>query len=141
MENYRIESKEEIETYLSRMRYALDNGAQLKFQADRQVDENRDIQYTNKYTVTNLFPDESPVEALKRELKKLTVENYIMTVPDTRIPDRSEMRVFGKVYNDTDDVYIKVRVELLSKDGSRFVFVMSFHYAEKPFSKENFPYS
>lgn len=141
MENYRIESKEEIEAYLSRMRYALDNGAQLKFQADRQVDENRDIQYTNKYTVTNLFPDESPVEALKRELKKLTVENYIMTVPDTRVPDRSEMRVFGKVYNDTDDVYIKVRVELLSKDGSRFVFVMSFHYAEKPFSKENFPYS
>ena len=98
MENYRIESKEEIEAYLSRMRYALDNGAQLKFQADRQVDENRDIQYTNKYTVTNLFPDESPVEALKRELKKLTVENYIMTVPDTRVPDRSEMRVFGKVY-------------------------------------------
>lgn len=62
------------------------------------------------------------------------------TVKDLRFPKRSEMREFGKVYNSKDDVYIKIRVELLGLYGQITTFVMSFHFAEKPFTQEMFPY-
>lgn len=138
----RIESELEVRAYLQDMRYALDNGAELSFQIDRRVDAGRNLKYTNRYTVNELFPDENPQIALKRELKKLSVEDYLRTVKDTRFPNRSEMREFGKVYNGQDEIYIKVRVELLSSRafGDHTVFVMSFHFAEKPFSEEHFPY-
>jgi len=58
-----------------------------------------------QYTVNKLFPDENPVDALKRELLTLSVEDYMQTVKDTRFPKRSEMREFGKVYNGAEDVY------------------------------------
>lgn len=138
--NSRIESELEIKSYLQALRYALDNGAKISFQEERRVDEERDIHYTNKYTVAKLFQDENPVEALHSELKTLSVEEYMRTVKDLRFPKRSEMREFGKVYNGTDDVYIKIRVELLSASGNHTAFVMSFHFAEKAFRDEMFPY-
>jgi hypothetical protein len=93
-----------------------------------------------QYTVNKLFPDENPVDALKRELLTLSVEDYMQTVKDTRFPKRSEMREFGKVYNGAEDVYIKIRVELLGLYGNTTTFVMSFHFAERAFSPEMFPY-
>lgn len=136
----RIESKLEVNTYLQKLKYALDHDAQITFQARRLVDKKRDEKYTNQYTVDTLFPDENPVDALKRELKTLTVEEYMKTVQDLRFPKRSEMREFGKVYNGMQDVYIKIRVELLGLDGNTTTFVMSFHFAEKPFTIDMFPY-
>ena len=136
----RIESELEIRSYLHNLRYALENGAKLDFQIERQIDQNRDPKYTNRFTVADLFPDEDPVPALKRELKKLSVEEYIQTVKDLRFPKRSEMREFGKVYDGKGDVYIKIRVELLSEYGNHTTFVMSFHYAEIPFIPDMFPY-
>ena len=76
----------------------------------------------------------------KRELQKLTVEEYMKTVKDLRFPNKSEMREFGKVYDGKGDVYIKIRVELLSAYGNHTTFVMSFHYATVPFTPEMFPY-
>lgn len=139
-EKSRIESELEVKSYLQNLRYALDHGAEISFQAKRLVDENRDEKYTNQYTVDTLFPDENPTDALKRELKALTAEEYIQTVKDLRFPSRSEMREFGKVYNGNDDVYIKIRVELLGMYGDTTTFVMSFHFAEKAFTPEMFPY-
>ena len=136
----RIESKLEVNTYLQKLKYALDHDAQITFQARRLVDKKRDEKYTNQYTGDTLFPDENPVDALKRELKTLTVEEYMKTVQDLRFPKRSEMREFGKVYNGMQDVYIKIRVELLGLDGNTTTFVMSFHFAEKPFTIDMFPY-
>ena len=136
----RIESELEVRSYLQDLKYALDHGARLTFQEERAVDQNRPIQYTNKFTVADLFPNENPVDALRRELKTLTVEEYLRTVKDLRFPKRSEMREFGKVYNSKDEVYIKIRVELLGLDGNHTTFVMSFHYAQTPFSQEMFPY-
>ena len=136
----RIESALEVQAYLQDLKYALEHGATVTFQMERRVDENRDVRYTNKFTIADLFPDEDPVVALKRELQKLTIEEYIQTVKDLRFPKRSEMREFGKVYNGKDDVYIKIRVELLSQYGNHTTFVMSFHYAEIPFTPEMFPY-
>ena len=136
----RIESEIEVKAYIQDLKFALNNGAKIDFQAKRLVDEKRDEKYTNQYTVNKLFSDENPVDALKRELLTLSVEDYRQTVKDIRFPKRSEMREFGKVYNGTDDVYIKIRVELLGMYGNTTTFVMSFHFAEKAFTPEMFPY-
>lgn len=136
----RIESELEVKAYIQDLKFSLNNGAQIDFQAKRVVDEKRDEKYTNQYTVNKLFPDENPVDALKRELLTLSVEDYMQTVKDARFPKRSEMREFGKVYNGTEDVYIKIRVELLGLYGNTTTFVMSFHFAERAFSPEMFPY-
>lgn len=142
MNQDRIESRLEVDTYLARLRYALEHDCKLSFQEDREVDERRDIHYTNRFTMADLFPDEDPVEVLKRELKKLRPEHYLRTVKDSRFPKRSEMREFGMVYNETAEVYIKIRVELLDARhfGGHTTFVMSFHYAMKPFCEEDFPH-
>ena len=136
----RIEREIEVRSYIQDLKYALNNGAKINFQAKRFVDEKRDEKYTNQYTVNKLFPDENPVAALKRELLTLSVEDYMKTVRDLRFPKRSEMREFGKVYNGTDDVSIKIIVELLGTYGNTTTFVMSFHFAEKKFAPEMFPY-
>ena len=136
----RIESEIEVKAYIQDLKFALNNGAKIDFQAKRLVDEKRDEKYTTQYTVNKLFSDENPVDALKRELLTLSVEDYMQTVKDIRFPKRSEMREFGKVYNGTDDVYIKIRVELLGMYGNTTTFVMSFHFAEKAFTPEMFPY-
>jgi len=136
----RIESELEVKAYIQDLKFSLNNGAQIDFQVKRVVDEKRDEKYTNQYTVNRLFPDENPVDALKRELLTLSVEDYMRTVKDTRFPKRSEMREFGKVYNGTEDVYIKIRVELLGLYGNTTTFVMSFHFAEKAFTPGMFPY-
>ena len=136
----RIESEIEVKSYIQDLKYALKNGAKIDFQARRLVDEKRNEKYTNQYTVNKLFPDENPLDAIKRELLTLSVEDYIQTVKDIRFPKRSEMREFGKVYNGTEDVYIKIRVELLGLYGKTTTFVMSFHFAEKAFTPEMFPY-
>lgn len=138
--NARIENELEVKTYIQDLKFALNNGAQINFQARRHVDENREEKYTNQYTINTLFPNENPVDAIKRELLTLSVEDYMQTVKDMRFPKRSEMREFGKVYNGTDDVYIKIRVELLGIYGNTTTFVMSFHYAERAFMPEMFPY-
>ena len=136
----RIEKEFEVRSYLQNLRYALEHNAKVTFQIERQVDQNRGQRYTNQYTVADLFPDENPVSALKRELLTLTEEEYMQTVKDLRFPKRSEMREFGKVYDGNGDVYIKLRVELLSEYGEHTTFVMSFHYAEIPFTPDMFPY-
>ena len=136
----RIESELEVKAYIQDLKYALNNGAKIEFQAKRFVDNSREEKYTNKYTIDKLFPNENPLDVLKRELLSLNVENYIKTVKDIRFPKRSEMREFGKIYNGKDDVYIKIRVELLGMYGQTTTFVMSFHFAEKAFTPEMFPY-
>ncbi|SDF77567.1 hypothetical protein NQ534_08715 [Marvinbryantia formatexigens DSM 14469] len=136
----RIESETEVRAYIQNLKFALNNGAKIEFQVKRRVDDKRNEKYTNQYTVNTLFPDENPVDALKRELLMLRVEDYMRTVKDFRFPKRSEMREFGKVYNGSDDVYIKIRVELLGMYGATTTFIMSFHFAEKPFVPEMFPY-
>lgn len=135
----RIETELEVKAYIQNLKYALDNGAYIDFQIKRRVDDSRDEKYTNQYTINKLFPDENPVDALKRELRTLTVEDYMQTVKDRRFPKRSEMREFGKVY-DGEDVYIKIRVELLGQYGNTTTFIMSFHFAEKAFTPDMFPY-
>lgn len=130
----------DIKSYIQNLKYALTHGAKIEFQARRRVDDMRNEKFTNLYTINTLFPDEDPTEALKNELLSLNATEYIRTVRDLRFPKRSEMREFGRVYNGSDDVYIKIRVELLGMYGQATTFVMSFHFAEKPFSDEMFPY-
>lgn len=142
-EKKRIESKQEVQTYIDRLKYALEDGSvTINFQREREVDKSRNREHTNRHTLSILFPNEDEVEALKRELTKLSVKEYIETVEDTRFPNKSEMRVFGKQYVDKD-VYIKIRVELVSAthaSGNNYVFVMSFHFAVMDLKEASFPY-
>ena len=135
----RIESELEVKAYIQDLKFALSNGAKIDFQVKRRVDENRNEKYTNQYTVNTLFPDENPVNAIKRELLTLSVKDYMQTVKDLRFPKRSEMREFGKIYSGKGDVYIKIRVELLGIYGNTTTFVMSFHFAEKAFTFRDVP--
>ena len=82
----RIETKVEVEAFLQNISYALDNKAQIEIQQYRSSDCKRDERFTNTYTISNLFPDENPVVALKRELRTLTVGEYIKTVKDLDFP-------------------------------------------------------
>lgn len=102
--NARIESEIEVKAYIQNLRFALKNGTCIDFQAKRRVDDTKDEKATNQYTINTLFPNENPLDALKRELLSLDVEDYMQTVKDLRFPKRSEMREFGKVYNGNDDV-------------------------------------
>ena len=137
-----IEPASAVSAYLAKIKYALEHGATVNFQRSRRGDENRDIRFTNHYTVHELFPDEVPTDALKRELLTLKISDYMGTVKDIRYPKRGAMYEFGKVYRQSDEVYIKVRVKLADLDGggAHTAFVMSFHFAEKPFSQCYFPY-
>ncbi len=139
--NRRIESQVEVQAFLQDLQYALKNGAEVILSPlNRRVDQNRDEKFTNRYTLADLFPGENPADAMRRELLKLTIQDYIATVKDIRFPKKSEMREFGKVYEQKGDVYIKVRVDLLGANGRHSTFVMSFHYAERPFQDDVFPY-
>lgn len=137
----RIETKSEVQGYIQNLIYALDHGAKIEFQAVRKVDATRDIKYSNNFTVQDLFPNEDPLQALGREIRKLKVGEYIQTVKDLKHPKRSEYREFGRVYEEKGDVYIKIRVEVINHYGGKTVFVMSFHYAVDPLANEVFPYA
>ena len=51
-ENKRKESKIEVQTYLDRIKYAIQSGSvTINFQKDRNVDQGRNKKYTNRYTI------------------------------------------------------------------------------------------
>ncbi|MGI6166511.1 MAG: hypothetical protein ACOYEN_11150 [Limnochordia bacterium] len=142
-ENRCIGTRMEVQTCLDRLRYAIETGsAQINLVKDRKVDAARNKRFTNRYTMTQLFPDADPVEALKGELLLLTVEDYVETVNDHRFSKRPDMMVFGRKYCH-EDVYIKIRVELTNATylgGGGLILVMSFHFAEVSFEDSDFPY-
>lgn len=138
-ENYDqyIESKSDILTYLDQLKYVLNQkSTKIAFQEDRFEDKNRNPQYTNRYAIAKLFPNDDKIEVLKRELQKLCVEEYIESVKDLNYPNRKDMRVFGRKYGN-DEVYIKFRVEILPGTN---IFVMSFHLSTVRFCNVCFPY-
>ena len=139
----RIESRQEVGTYLARLKYALESdSAKIVYQEKRRIDTRRQEKYSNEYTLEDLFPGQEAITILKEELLKLNNEEYIETVKDTRKQSRSEMRVFGRVYF-KGEVYIKIRVELCNVKqcyGADLVFVMSYHYSTENFEESTFPY-
>ena len=140
-ETRKIESEADVSTFLDRLKYAIECGnPTIDFQEVRQSDNKRDIKFTNMYTMLTLFPGEDIQEVLKRELPILTTHDYIETAKDILFPKRSDMRVFGKKYSG-EDVYIKIRVELLNPSGNTdLIYVLSFHFAEHAFADADFPY-
>ena len=133
-----VYTKDEVETYLVRSKYAIeDKHSRFIIQELREVDKNRNIRYTNQYTVSQLFPDDNPVDVLKKEIASLTVRNYMHSLKDTRFKNRSDFYVFAKKYDEY--VYIKIRVELISQTGA-YIYVMSFHYSDKLIDDSCFPY-
>lgn len=78
---------------------------------------------------------------MERQRIRIETESEVKAyIQNLKFPNRSEMREFGKVYNGDEEVYIKIRVELLGQYSNATTFVMSFHYAETPFAPDMFPY-
>jgi len=137
----KTESREDIVAFIANIRYCIKSGdCKISFKSDRKNDVNKDVRFTNRYTINDLFPNENPVNIMKLELIKLKPENYIETIKDLKFPDKSYLRVFGKRYS--NDVYIKIRAELLSKtlSGNNMILVLSFHFSQYPFNDKTFPY-
>ena len=44
----RIELEQEVKAYIQDLKFALNNGARIDFQARRKVDEKREERYTNQ---------------------------------------------------------------------------------------------
>jgi len=74
-QNQWIESKQDVQNYIDRLQYALSCGVEIMFQWHRRVDQERDERYTNQFTVSDLFPDENPVDVLRRELQSLKLRS------------------------------------------------------------------
>lgn len=65
----RRETKQEVLTYLDRLKYALsDNTVKVVFQSRRLVDRQRNLKYTNRFTISSLFPDEDEMDVLKKRI-------------------------------------------------------------------------
>ena len=106
------ETELEINAFISNVKYCIESGdCKISVKSEKKSEQNKDIEFTNKYTLGQLFPDENPADSMKRELIKLTKRNYIETLEDLDFPNRSKLRVFGKRYD--ADVYIKFRAELI----------------------------
>ena len=53
----RKESKLEVQTYIDRLKYAIKSGSvTINFQKVRNVDQDRNKKYTNRYTNGNVIP-------------------------------------------------------------------------------------
>ena len=76
-----------------------------------------------------------------RDIEDARLDNKVLRGKDSiGIINRNFDEIFGKIYNESEDVYIKLRVELLGTYGETLLFIMSFHFAEKAFTEEMFPY-
>lgn len=142
-ETTRRETKAEVETFLAQLNYQISNGARLSLIEDRYVDKEREPKFTNRYTIAELFPDEEPSIALKRELLLVQAEHYLQTLTDSKYPQKKEWREFGKVYPVDKEIYMKFRVVLLGVEKSfydDYVLVMSFHHSTVAFKNRIFPY-
>lgn len=139
----RVETKAEVETFLAQLNYQISKGVRLNLIEDRMVDKEREPKYTNRFTVAELFPDEEPCKALKRELLLVRTDHYLQTLTDNKYPQKKEWREFGKVYPVDKEIYMKFRVVLLGAEKAYYddlVLVMSFHHSTVAFKNRIFPY-
>ena len=132
-----VESEKDVFHFLEHLKFSLkQKTTKIQLIEKRQVDNERDLKYTNTYTMAKLFPNDDKVVALKRELERLEITDYIETNKDKNFPSRQDWRAFGKKYGN-EEIYIKFRVELLPNTN---VLVMSFHLSTVSFKTFKFPY-
>lgn len=130
-----IESLIAVQTYLDKLKHIINNNGKINFQKHKQSEKQKNIEFTNLYTVHDLFANQDIVEAIKQELKSLDVSNYLHTVTDIKYPQKPPLWVFCKKIKERD-VYIKIRTAIV--EG--FILVISFHYAAYTINKSDYPY-
>ncbi|MGN0831960.1 MAG: hypothetical protein ACI4NI_11815 [Candidatus Ornithospirochaeta sp.] len=137
MNNKRIDSKAEVETFLSDLKEILESDT---FVIERDLDillkkkgESANDPYSTDNTLATLEYDKTDV---CRELKKLTVREYSETIIDNRDSALPPFYVFYRNIQ-SQDVYIKVKIR--DRQTGK-VFCVSFHFARFPNTKP-FPYA
>lgn len=125
---YRIEKEIEVMAYLQNLKYALDHGAKIAFQEKRKVDENRDERFTNTYTMGKLFPNENPVDALRRELK---------TLIDLNNP-KLETMMLDYLTSEDDTLLTDQGIKTLNAYSRRGARLYQEFFPDKPITREEF---
>jgi hypothetical protein len=136
------ESISEIQIFIHELRVALANKKCFINVIEKKTSEiGRDIEQTNTSTINTLFPDEFPHVALRRELKKLDVRNYMYSMTDILYPQGNKLKVFGKNYAGSD-IYIKLKLEFENDKSyeNAIVLILSFHKSTRIFRSDEFPF-
>ncbi|XFA99137.1 hypothetical protein ACAG96_00810 [Candidatus Izemoplasma sp. B36] len=138
--NHIIKSREEVKTFLARLIYALkDKHTRIIIKYDRNSEGNKNIEHTNRFTIYDLNPDKPPEEFIRNEFSKLTIEEYMYCLEDDLYPDRNNLFVFARLYEEKGYVYIKPRVNLITTSRMSII-VISFHYSTIDINDICFPY-
>lgn len=136
-----VEDSSVVSTFLAKLKFMLENPC-TSIQLDKKKsDQFKPYEYTNKFTLSNLFPNENPVDAMKRELRLLSLCDYLHTAVDVVNPKSPNYYVFAKKFDKF--VYIKVKIVVFngSIPGQQdTILVMSFHYAEHLINENSFRY-
>lgn len=127
--NSRIDSKEFVEQFLSKLKTILESD---KFVIERDLDilpKKRNESAKDLYTTTNTMAAlEFDANDVCEELKAITVEDYAETMLDDRNEAAPPFFVFYRNIQ-TRDVYIKVKIR---DRATGKVFCVSFHFARYP---------
>ena len=126
MSNSRIDSKEDVELFLTELKTILESDS-FVVQRDLDIllkkkDEAANDPYTTANTLAALDFDKSDVY---EQLKKLTVQEYAETIIDNRDSTWPPFFVFYRNIQ-SREVYIKVKIR--DKQSGK-VFCVSFHFA------------
>jgi hypothetical protein len=139
---HRTESIQDVRLFIDELRAVLSvKKSEIYLLEIKSSEAGRPKFMSNIATISELFPDEFPHIALRRELMKLSHQMYMHSMADMYFPLTASFHVFGMRYGDKD-VYIKLKIEFETdkslKNGT--VIVISFHYSTKKFSGSDFPY-
>ena len=74
--------------FLEKLKHTLDNSGHIVLQRHKSSEKDRPVEYTNRYTINDLFLGTDIVESLKNELKLLKISDYLYTVEDKTILDK-----------------------------------------------------
>lgn len=137
-----IEDRSEVLAFLAKLKHMLENQRTIiKLENNRKSDQYKKIEFTNRFTFSDLFPNENPVEVLRRELNLLSICEYMHTAVDVINPKAPNYYVFAKKIGK----YVYIKIKIVVFNGSTpgqpdTALVMSFHYAEYMIDDKSFPY-
>lgn len=132
-----IETEIEIEGFLCYLKTELEKGAKVYIREKLETDEDGSCEYA----FTRLFPNDSPMSVIRRELMKLRSSDYLRTRAGEYPVGgmKTTIRDFGKVYDRKLGTYVSVSVESRNSECEK-VFLVSFSFARHLFTQDYFSY-
>lgn len=136
-----VEERSVVLAFLAKLKFMLESPRTRIHLDIKKSDQYKPYEFTNRFTFADLFPNENPVDVLRRELSLLTISDYMHTAIDVINQKSPNYYVFAKKFGKY--VYIKVKIVVFngSIPGQQdTMLVMSFHYAEFYIDDNSFQY-